>query len=300
MPATTKVLLDTDIDIVGDIDDAMCLAYLLAQPACELLGITTVSWDTGKRAMVASALCKAAGRQVPIFAGAETPLLVPLPKVESQQPYDVERSVLARWDHDEAFPRGQAIEFMRQTIRDHPGEVVLLAIGPLTNIALLFAVDPEIPKLLKGLVMMGGLFKHAAPGAGLREWNAQLDPHATAMVYQAPVAMHRSIGLDVTYQIKLDAAEIRPRLARNPLLRDMTEAWFRKVPSITFHDPLAAAAIFEAQICRFERGSVEVELASDRLRGLTYWAPGGSEARHEICVEVDRTRFFEHYFSIVQ
>src|SRR5215218_11347894 len=158
MATTTKVLLDTDIDIVGDIDDVMCLAYLLAQPACELLGITTVSWETDKRAMVASALCKAAGRRVPILPGAETPLLVPLPTLESQQPYDVERSVLAQWDHDELFPRGQAIEFMRQTIRDHPGEVMLLAIGPLTNIALLFAVDPEIPSLLKGLVIMAGAF----------------------------------------------------------------------------------------------------------------------------------------------
>lgn len=299
MPATTKILLDTDIDIIGDIDDVMCLAYLLAQPACELLGITTVSWDTAKRAMVASALCKAAGRQVPIFAGAETPLLVPLPKVESQQPYDVERSVLARWDHDKVFPRGQAIDFMRQTIHSHPGEVVLLAIGPLTNIALLFAVDPQIPTLLKGLVMMGGLFAHAEPGAGLREWNALLDPHATAMVYQAAVATHRSLGLDVTYQIKLDAAEIRPRLAGNQILRDMAEAWFQKVPSITFHDPLAAATIFDQQICRFEHGTVEVELASDRLRGLTYWTPGGLESRHEICLEVDRARFFEHYFSVV-
>jgi purine nucleosidase len=189
---------------------------------------------------------------------------------------------------------------MRQTIRDHPGEVVLLAIGPLTNIALLFGVDPEIPGLLKALVMMARVFTHALPGAGLREWNAHLDPHATAMVYRAAVAMHRSIGLDVTYQIKLDAAEIRPRLRGNHLLRDMTEAWFHKVPSITFHDPLAAATIFDNQICRFRRGTVEVELASERLRGLTYWTPGGPDSSHEVCVEVDRTRFFEHYFSIVR
>ena len=300
MVTKTKVLLDTDIDIVGDIDDVMCLAYLLAQPACELLGITTVSWETDQRAMVASALCKAAGRRVPIFPGAETPFIVPLRAVESQQPYDVERSVLAQWDHDEVFPRGQAIEFMRQTIRDHPGEVVLLAIGPLTNIALLFAVDPDIPRLLRGLVLMAGVFTHAIPGAGLREWNAQLDPHATAMVYQAAVVMHRSIGLDVTYQIKLDATEVRPRLRGNQLLRDMTEAWFRKVPSITFHDPLTAATIFDNQICRFEPGTVEVELASERLCGLTYWTPGGLDSRHEVGMEVDRTRFFEHYFSVVR
>src|SRR5215207_2286894 len=180
---TTKVLLDTDIDIIGDIDDVMCLAYLLAQPACELLGITTVSWATNQRAMVASALCTAAGRRVPIYPGAETPLLVPLPAIESRQPYDIERAVLERWDHEEVFPRGQAIEFIRQTIRDQPGKVILLAIGPLTNIALLFAVDPELPSLLKGLVLMAGVFASHYSGASMREWNAMLDPHATAMVY---------------------------------------------------------------------------------------------------------------------
>jgi inosine-uridine nucleoside N-ribohydrolase len=296
-----KVLLDTDIDIVGDIDDAMCLAYLLAQPACELLGITTVSWETGKRAMVASALCKAAGRDVPIYPGAATPLLVPLPSVESQQPYDVEGAILARWEHNELFPRGQAVEFMRQTIRRHPGEVVLLAIGPLTNIALLFATDPEIPQLLKGLVMMAGLFAEREPGADLREWNARLDPQASAIVYRAPVSSHRSVGLDVTRQVRMEAAELRRRLGDRPPqpLGEMVEAWLAKAPGVTFHDPLAAATLFDERICRFKRGLVEVELTSERLQGLTYWTPGGTRAPHQVALGVDRERFFEHYFSNV-
>src|SRR5260370_378469 len=71
--AMSEGLLDTDIG--GDIDDALCLAYLLAQPACELLGITTVTGEAEKRAMLASALCKVAGKHVPIFPGVEYPLL---------------------------------------------------------------------------------------------------------------------------------------------------------------------------------------------------------------------------------
>jgi inosine-uridine nucleoside N-ribohydrolase len=299
---STKILLDTDIDIIGDIDDAMCLAYLLAQPACELLGISTVSWATDKRAMVASALCTAAGRRVPIFPGAETPLLVPLPAVEPRQPYDIERAVLERWDHEEVFPRGQAIEFMRQTIRDQPGEVILLAIGPLTNIALLFAVDPQIPRLLKGLVMMAGVFESHSSSAGLREWNALLDPHATAMVYRADIGMHRSIGLNVTQRLTMSAEQVRQHLHSNqsPILGDMVETWFRTSDSITFHDPLAAASIFEPNLCRFERGSVEIELLSERLRGMTYWTPAALDSRHEVAMQVDSTMFFEHYFSIVR
>lgn len=301
MPATTKVLLDTDIDITGDIDDVMCLAYLLAQPACELVGITTVSWATDRRAMVASALCRAAGRRVPILPGAATPLLAPLPQVQARQPDTVERAVLDRWDHQQQFPRGQAIEFMRQTIRQHPGEVVLLAIGPLTNIALLLAADPELPGLLRGLVVMAGAFAHQHAAAGRREWNAMLDPHATAMVYRAPVGVHRSVGLDVTERLTLSAEEVREYMRgnRSPVLGDMVEAWFGASGRITFHDPLAAATIFEPGLCRFERGVVEVEVADGRLQGLTYWTPDAPGAPHEVATEVDSARFFEHYFGVV-
>ena len=71
----TKVILDTDIG--SDIDDAVCLAYLLAQPECELLGITTVTGEPVARAKMASALCRVAGVDIPIYPGAPDPLIVP-------------------------------------------------------------------------------------------------------------------------------------------------------------------------------------------------------------------------------
>jgi inosine-uridine nucleoside N-ribohydrolase len=122
------------------------------------------------------------------------------------------------------------------------------------------------------------------------------------MVYRAPIASHRSVGLDVTLDVKLNAAEVRARLQgeRPSLLRDMTEAWFGKADAIVFHDPLAAATIFDERICRFEPGTVEVELASERLRGLTYWSAGGRAPRHEVAAAADQARFFEHYFSVVR
>jgi len=291
---TTKVLLDTDIG--SDIDDAVCLTYLLAQPQCELLGITTVSGEADKRAMLASALCKVAGRDVPIYPGCEQPLLVP-----SRQPRAPQAVALDRWEHDEDFSRGQAVEFMRQTIRDNPGEVILLTIGPLTNAALLFKADPDIPSLLKGLVMMVGAFKGRLVQGDRAEWNAFCDPHAAAVVYRTPVKLHRSIGLDVTRQVVMDAGQVRERF-QTRLLRpvlDFAEVWFRERDIITFHDPLAAATVFDDRICGFERGTVEVELASDRLKGMTLWEPGGDEAGHEVALQVDGERFFDHYFSVV-
>jgi purine nucleosidase len=243
----TKILYDTDIG--SDIDDAVCLAYLLAQPQCDLLGITTVSGEPVNRAMLASAQCKVAGKTVPIYLGAAELLMI-----SSLQPTASQAAALSRWDHEKDFPVGEAVDFLRRTIRSHPGEVTLLATGPMTNIALLFKVDPEIPSLLKSFVMMGGVLDREKVNhlsrQGNAEWNIRCDPHAADIVYRTSVAVHRSIGLDVTTHVMMDAPQVRERFQTHRLLRpvlDFAEVWFNqsapgyKAPDrIIFHDPLAA------------------------------------------------------------
>jgi inosine-uridine nucleoside N-ribohydrolase len=285
----TKILLDTDIG--SDIDDAVCLAYLLANPACDLLGITTVTGDTVKRASMASVLCKIAGRNIPIRPGRRESLLT-----EQKQPQVPQAAALDMWDHDTEFSQGEAIEFLRQTIRAHPGEVVLFGIGPMTNLAALFAADEEIPKLLKGLVLMCGVFLGRNTDL---EWNALVDPTATAITYRAVPPYHRSIGLDVTTKVTMPADEVRKRF-QAPLLRpvlDFAEVWFQHAKTITFHDPLAAATIFDEGICGFESGRVEVELKSDRLPGATLWYPKDPAGHHQVATSVNPQRFFDHYFG---
>jgi purine nucleosidase len=289
-----KILLDTDIG--SDIDDAVCLAYLLANPACELLGITTVTGEAVKRAQMASALCKLAGKEVEIYPGSELPILIP-----QNQPLAPQAEALRDWPHQEKFPEGQAISFLRETIRANPGEVTLLTIGPLTNIGLLFRVDPKIPRLLKGLVVMCGVFTNRLAGVGPLEWNAMGDPHASAIVYQSPVPVHRSVGLDVTCQVQMPAAEVRQRFQKGllPLVLNFAEVWFRNSPVLTFHDPLAAATLFDEQICGFEHGSVEVELLSARTKGMTHWTPDVN-GPHEVALEVNSNHFFDHFFSFFE
>ncbi len=295
---TTKILLDTDIG--SDIDDAVCLAYLLANPDCDLLGITTVTGDTIQRASLASALCRVAGKTVPIFPGRTQPLVIP-----QKQPLVPQAAALPRWAHDTDFPKGEAVAFLRQTIRAHPGEVTLLAIGPMTNVAALFAADEEIPSLLKALVLMCGRFSNGVAGLTLREWNAMLDPEGTAIVYAARPPVHRSIGLDVTTQVRMPAGEVRRRFGQSRLLRpvlDFAEVWFENIAHITFHDPLAAAAIFDESLCGYERGRVLVEQQSESLAGLTHWNPAAAnkaetDAPHEVALTVRPEAFFEHYFS---
>ena len=288
----TKVLLDTDIG--SDIDDAVCLAYLLANPACELLGITTVTGDTVKRASMASVLCKIAGKRVPIYPGRRQPLLI-----AERQPGVPQAAALDRWDHDSQFSRGEAVEFLRQTIRANPGEVVLLGIGPMTNIAALFASDEEIPKLLKGLVLMCGVFLDRGSDT---EWNAKLDPEATGIVYRAVAPFHRSIGLDVTRKVTLSAEEVRQKF-QAPLLRpvlDFAQVWFEHAEIMTFHDPLAATTIFDESICGFEPGRVEIELKSNHVAGATLWYPKDAAGHHEVATTVNAPRFFEHYFRVFE
>jgi purine nucleosidase len=283
---TKKTILDTDIG--SDIDDAVCLAYLLANHDCDLIGITTVTGEGEARARMASALCKIAAKDVPIFIGAEDPLLV-----AQRQPQAPQAAALTGWVHDTGFPKGEAVEFLRQTIRKYPGEITLLTIGPLTNIALLFKADSEIPSLLKALVMMCGAFEN-----NRLEWNAMLDPHASAIVYHTRTPIHRSIGTDVTMKVTLPAGEVRDRF-QTPLLHpvlDFAEVWFEHTNVITFHDPLAAATLFDDRICGFSRGQVAIELDDHTSFGKTHWTPDES-GPHEIATTVDSERFFDHYFS---
>ncbi|NMB12751.1 MAG: nucleoside hydrolase [Firmicutes bacterium] len=289
------VLLDTDIG--SDIDDALCLAYLLEHPQCELLGITTVSGEPEKRAMLADAVCRAAGKtNISIHSGSEDPLVIKQRQTVAQQ-----AEVLSKWDHREDFQSDTAIDFLRETIHSHPGKITLLTIGPLTNIALLFRIDPEIPRLLKSLVMMAGVFTF--PNEHVRypvEWNVLLDPHAAAIVYGTEGLSNVSVGLDVTTKCVLPAEVCRKRLSGGALdvARDAAEVWFRQRPVITFHDPLAAVAIFAPGLMQYADGQVEIELKSDLLAGMTIWDPKSEAKRNRIAVEVDSNGFFDEYFQI--
>ncbi len=288
------MLLDTDIG--SDIDDAVCLAYLLANPACELMGVTTVSGEAVLRARMASVLCRIAGQDVPIYPGREKPLL----RGRWYQARAKQAEKLDRWPHQKDFPPGEAVEQMRRTIRAHPGEVTLLAIGAMTNVAALFAADPEAAGMLERLVLMGGVFSNRLPKVGPLEWNAIQDRFATAVVYEQRVPVHRSVGLDVTCQVRMKADEVRERF-QVPLLEpvlDFAEVWFAGgIDEIVFHDPLAATTIFDDDICRFTRGRVRVELASDVVPGMTHFE-AQADGPHEVALEVDPARFFAEYFSV--
>jgi inosine-uridine nucleoside N-ribohydrolase len=282
-----KVLLDTDIG--SDIDDAVCLAYLLCQPDCELMGVTTVSGRAVERAAIARALCRSVGRSIPVYPGVEKPLLGEQRQAEAPQ-----AEALTPEERRQSFQRGEAVEFLRRTIRANPGEIYLLSIGPLTNLGLLFSIDPEVSGMLRGLVSMGGYFT----GTDLRaEWNVLCDPHAAHIVLDRAPESTRLVGLDVTLKVTMPAAEVKRRFVP-PILRrvqDFAAVWFRKSSTLTFHDPLAAVVLFDPSVCEFQRGDAEVALDDEPGTTSFHARPSG---RHEIAVSVNPERFFEHYFSV--
>ncbi len=294
MTKKTAIILDTDIG--SDIDDAVALAYLLKQPLCELVGITTVSGNVSERAACAEAMCREVGREdIPIHCGASVPLLW-----GPGQPNVPQYSAISHKPHTKNWRQNTAVDFLRETIRSRPGEITLLSIGPLTNIALLFAIDPEIPALLKGFVSMAGVF-YANPLHA--EWNCLVDSVANGMVYSAKVQNHLSVGLDVTLKCRLSKVEVRERFTDSPLniALEMAEVWFaHSSPNLIFHDPLAATLIFNPRVCEIERGAISPEVAeSHEVGGRLHFTPS-PEGASLVAKTVDVDAFFTEFFSVFQ
>jgi purine nucleosidase len=289
----TKVILDTDIGT--DIDDAICLTYLLNNPKCELLGITTVTGQPELRAMIASSLCKYAGKDIPIYPGFSDPM-----KIEQRQKIAVQAKSLNKWPHETNFPKGEAVEFLRKTIRANPGEVTLLTIGPLTNIGVLFNLDPEIPSLLKSLVMMCGYYQFHFKGKRKLEWNAIGDYHASDIVFKSKPHLVRAIGLDVTMKVTMTSDEFKNKFSAEPFrpLQDYAQHWYQlHSPSVTFHDPLAGTIIFKPDICKFIKGDISIAMKGNKKKGKTIFNQNPT-GKHEIAVSVDNQKFFDEYLSV--
>lgn len=279
------ILLDTDPG--NDIDDVLAIAYLARQPRCELLGLTTVTGAVDQRAAVAEITLRAAGREdVPIHLGRRAPL-----GSGPGQPHAAHYAAVQNLPHTLHRPENTAVTFLRDTIRSRPGEITLVTIGPLGNVATLFALDPEIPSLLGGFVSMIGAF---GVNDGY-EWNAMVDPTAAEIVFCTPRPAHGIIPLDVSWGCRLSPPEIQARFAHpvHAPLRAMAAKWFEQQEEIIFHDPLAVAALFAPGLVEFTAGQVSVHPET----GVTTLT--GEPGNDHVALQVDPDAFFAEYFAVV-
>jgi purine nucleosidase len=299
MTGPIPLLLDTDIG--SDIDDAICLAYLLAHPRCNLRGVTTVSGAPRVRAALAGAVCRAAGRtDVAIHAGTEHAILGPTPQPEVPQAV-----VLDHYEHHhpDEFAPSTAVTFLRDAIASAPGKMTLLSIGPMTNVALLFLTYPEVVPLLRSLMIMGGAYSMLPFAGGAQEWNVWCDPAAARVVYRAPITQHRSVGINASSRCTMPSTEVMHRFRSiggglGVVADAIDQVWTERHELVTFHDPLAAVCVFEPDVCTWRGGRVSVELASRRYRGATSFDADRDGSPHQVADGVDVDRFFARLFEV--
>jgi inosine-uridine nucleoside N-ribohydrolase len=193
-----KIIIDTD----PGVDDAMAILLALKSPGIELVGLTTVYGNvyTDLATQNALRLVEFAGRpDIPVAHGAESPLFAPL-----GPPADFVHGRDGLGNINLPPPQGRAVDrpaaqFIVEMVMAHPGEVTLVPIGPLTNLALALSLEPRLAEHVAEVVVMGGAATVNGNVTPAAEANIINDPHAADIVFTAawPVTM---VGLDVTMQ----------------------------------------------------------------------------------------------------
>jgi inosine-uridine nucleoside N-ribohydrolase len=284
-----KVVLDTDIGT--DIDDAWALGYALKSPVFELLGVTVTDADTPGRARLACKLLARLGRtDVPVAVGRKT-AAVPPERVDYQFTWAEDFQTYKPVDTP-------AVEFLADIIHRNPGEVTLIAVGPLQNIGDLVRQHPDVIPLVKRVVLMSGsIGPNAWSSAPLPEWNVRLAIPEAQAVYSAgwPVT---TVPLDSTTYVRLEDQERETlRKAGTPLvvaLEALLRLWTNDPGSrMTLHDQMALA---EAQHPgRFFAHCDALPIRVDD-EGFTRVDKNAGRPVH-VCLEPKRDDFMAHYLA---
>lgn len=286
---TDKVIIDTDIG--DDIDDAFAVALALRSPELQILGITTTFGDTEMRAKLLDRLLGEVGRSdIPVAAGVPTP-----PKTNFTQLKYAQGGRFAKASHPDA------IAFLLDAIRRNPGEITLVAIGPLVNVGATIDKDLETFRKLKRIVLMGGSIyrgygdvRSGPPRGPEPEWNIKNDIPSAQKLFSAGVPLF-VMPLDST-QLKMDAAN------RNFLFRQgtpLTDAltllyheWGQETP--TLFDPMTIAFMIKPELCPVEPMAIRVdEQGFTRPVGArTEASLQGVRANAHVCLESNPDDFF--------
>jgi purine nucleosidase len=295
----TSIILDCD----PGIDDALAIAFAHGHPGIDLIGLTTVAGNvslakTTANALAVSEYIGAAG--TPVTAGCTGPLLRPA--------YD------ARDVHGESglggavLPPatgspapGHAIEYIIDTVRAAPGQITLVATGPLTNIALAVKREPRLADWVRQFVIMGGSAGrgNVTPAA---EFNIWADPEAAAVVFRAGWTVVQ-LGLDVTLQTGASPAVLQRmgelgRLGTELLLPALEQYRSVREPSgPPVHDVCAVAWVAQPDVFGLVPARVQVETAGQLTAGMTvtdFEAPGQADSSNAlVAMSIDVDRFWE-------
>ena len=292
----TKIMLDCD----PGIDDSLAIAFAHGHPGIDLVGITTVAGNVGLAQTTANALavCEFIGAAgTPVTAGCAGPLL--RPAIDARQVHGDSGLGGAVLPPAAAGPApGHAIDYIIDAVRAAPGEITLVATGPLTNIALAVRKEPRLADWVRGFVIMGGSSGrgNVTPAA---EYNIWADPEAAAAVFRAGWVV-TMLGLDVTLRTGVTEAVLRRMSKLGPLGTGLLLPALEQYRSVSesggppVHDVCAVAWVAEPDLFGLVPARVQVEVTGQFTAGMTVTdfdfpgEVGGGNALVAMRIDVDR------------
>lgn len=274
MATTQPTILDTD----PGVDDALAIMLALGSSELDVIGICTVSGNvpinTGTRN--AQGLLQLLDRtEIPVYAGADQPLKRdPVFATEVHGESGMGQAVLPEPSQK---IKGDAVDFLVQTLSDQPGEITIIAVGPLTNLALAEQRQPGILQKAKQVIVMGGAIAETGNSTPVAEFNFYADPHAAQIVVHSDAAL-LIVPLDATRQVVLSETDIENQIASlktvaSQFVVDAVQnvfALYRQLerePIVYLHDPLAVGAAIAPELLRSETLYIDIETSGDLTMG---------------------------------
>jgi inosine-uridine nucleoside N-ribohydrolase len=302
-----KIIFDMD----PGIDDAIALIMATRSAEIEIIGITTVAGNVPVELGTRNALSILEYLDIdniPVIEGAQDPLAVPFVGARGYHGEDglgeigIPSPILRKIT-------GTAWNFIAEQVLANPGEITLLATGPLTNLAIAFRNFPELPSALSNIVIMGGAYGLTVFGKGNRtpfaEFNIWQDPDAAQIVFDSTASLY-AIGLDISHDpaVCLNKSHLelinRDSSRYGVITGKLLDFVFQHHDCFEPHDPLALAAVIDKSLFHFIPSYLAVMTQNDWKRGATYIKPYDYENHRPgtyIAQSINETRFIEMFLS---
>lgn len=279
MSPPVPVILDTD----PGIDDALAILLAIASPEVDLLGVTVTGGNCPLEQGVHNALgvVELAGAAVPVVPGVALPLIRPpftAPETHGETGLGNARLTVQRSQAAD----DHAVDYLVRTIMRAPTPITLVAVAPLTNVALAVRREPRIVERVREVIMMGGAFHVPGNTTPLAEFNVYVDPHAAHIVLHSGLPL-TIIPWDITERVLLTQAHVDDLLRiASPITRFVADATrfyidfhrdYFGYSGCAINDPCALALAFRPDLARTEALYVDVEIDSERTMGKTFADP---------------------------
>lgn len=305
-----RIIIDTD----PGIDDALAILLALASPELHLeaLTVTIGNCTTAQGVVNALSMLELAGAShVPVAPGLDRPLLQPL--LTAPETHGNTGLGYAQLPPPHRQPSNQhAVDLLIERIMAAPGEITVVAVAPLTNLALAIRREPRLAEAIGQVIIMGGAIRHEGNTTPLAEFNVYVDPHAAHIVYHSglPITL---VPLDVTYQCILTQADVDRLLAiDSPITRfvaDSTRFYmefhdeYQDIQGCVINDPLALALTFAPELVETTPLHVTVDTHSPLSLGKTmadFYHMWSKPPNMQVALKVQPRHFIELFLERIE